>query len=1024
MNKIKETLLQYKSSGSNKVYNVYLIEVSKEEYLVNFEYGKFAGTLKEGTKTSSAVSLEKAEKVYKTLVLSKTKKEYKIISGFDPEKGEMKKMREEISTEAYNSLLIERLKRVGEIENKKLKHVDKYQVSRLIYRASSLNIEEAKEIILGIYAMNTEEDNVFYYSIAWALGRYKDSRTKEVLLSLRDKLEEGSKYIVQEALFLIDNTTVPTNLDFPEGFNRCNSKEMIQKNASLSQTISHTFARYQTMGYWYEGKKKKLKKELMDSLKIADEVYLKLYIESVVSQEKHALFLEMIPNLPMNQLNFSLFRRIYKVAEMREDYAVVGRLNTLLESKKISCGQFWIQEDDKWQAKNNIGCSKMYFKKRAFRMVEDMAKHNEKAYLEMAQSVLISVNNYKNEFYKWSVYYYDSNWNYKHKSYDAFSNHILFMYILYGAGQRYMLPAHKKQWEITNKNIKDEYRIEMHKEIWDKNPSVAVEILLESEVTQVQLFAFNIIKEHQDVIESLPLDSLLKCLTLTHQEAVKFFFDILKKRYEETKKEEIVRGFILSGNKEIVAYGLDVLTQQMSVFYMPYFVSEAMDSLDKGNFNRFLSLLKLLKDRKTIAKEVFEKLLEKSLPLDAIYIERIVALLTLLHNDITLKEIEMLMYKEELCEYHLIAGKLIRSDAFTHFEIPLWIKEKIASFKHPEMTATTLYLLGKLSNEELIEAYTMLVSFLYTPEAVVAKEASKIITHLSKSNKTYSKTLLTEIVEYAFKSASDDTVSIVVKTVKKLNLAFKTFDTDTLYRLLIAKSKLAQSIGEILLKAKSAEEFSVVQWARLAKNPNKSTRQWAFDAYKKYPLLVEKSMPKSLMIFDTLWEDTRLFACEYFRDFKALNSDDVVVIADSNYEDVQKFAKDLINNNKFDKEILLEKLSQHPAVTIQNFVTDLMLTGLNDKELLGMERFFNTLLHRVNTNRVAKTRVLLLLKSRVASSNEIAQMVARLASHHSASMVWADKTIFIEMMSELMGVYDALEMPLEEVAIKEVNYGV
>jgi hypothetical protein len=248
---------------------------------------------------------------------------------------------------------------------------------------------------------------------------------------------------------------------------------------------------------------------------------------------------------------------------------------------------------------------------------------------------------------------------------------------------------------------------------------------------------------------------------------------------------------------------------------------------------------------------------------------------------------------------------------------------------------------------------------------------------------------------------------------------------DQLYRLLIAKSKLALRIGNLLLQKQQAENFSVVQWAKLAKNSNKSIRVWAYDAYIHNPQMVKDAMPKSLMIFDTSWEDTRAFASGYFESFEPLSADDIVVIADSNHYDVQLFAKKMIQERDFDRETILLKLSQHPALTIQKFVTDLMLSDITVPQLVKMERFFNTLLHSVNQNRVAKTRVLNILNNYL-SHREVAEMYARLASHHSASMVWADKSAYVEAMANIGEYYSDIALPLEilESTPKEENHGV
>lgn len=77
MRTIKETKLHYQKGTSNKVYNVYLVEVSTDSYLVNFEYGRAGGNLKEGSKTTSPVDLVKAQKVFDNLETQKLKKSTK-----------------------------------------------------------------------------------------------------------------------------------------------------------------------------------------------------------------------------------------------------------------------------------------------------------------------------------------------------------------------------------------------------------------------------------------------------------------------------------------------------------------------------------------------------------------------------------------------------------------------------------------------------------------------------------------------------------------------------------------------------------------------------------------------------------------------------------------------------------------------------------------------------------------------------------------------------------------------------------
>jgi len=1028
MKTIKKTLLHFHQGTSNKVYNVYLIEVSADNYLVNFEYGRYGANLKEGTKTKSSVELEKAQKVYDSLVISKINKDYKIVSGYNPITKEEKGQRDIISYDTYTELLVKRLKRASE-EN--LKKVDNYSVSRLIYNAGELKLEEAKPYIVNLYSQNTKEENVFYYSVAWALGRYRDDALRSTIISLREKLTDTSEYIVDEALFLLKSeeeakeiNALELPMPFKVSLKNSNFDGFLAQLKVLEEMIDSTYLEYKNIDDWYEKERKNIKKnELTSMFKHLEELYLTLYKQASIDPYKHEAIVKATNSLPINEFTFSLFRRLYKMADMRDDYAVLAELVTKIESKKMACYEIYSWDRDN---ERSLGCSRLYFKKRSLRYLKKLAITDEKAYIEFSKNILLSLNSYTREFAPFETDFYSENGRWQRKRYDVFSVHLTFMYILYGAGKRYIIDPSKKMWEIANKSIKYEHRPEMHKEIWDKHPKVALEILSKSSVAQVQDFAFAILQEHPDVIKNASLEELLPMLNSNSIKVRTFFFELLKERYEESGEDEIIEHSLLSSYDEVVLYALEIIAQKTEILYIENLVTRAIFSISKNIFfSHLVPLLRTLENPTLLVEELLAKLMNTTLPLDLEVKSRMIVAFRALSKGVEVKHLEVMMREDEISDYHLIASKLIRCPELDSLEIPLSLKEKIASYQDPSMLATTIYLLGKLSDEELMREYRMLVSFLYHNEPQVSKEGMKILKKLGTKERANGEVILQEIVEQSFSSTAEPTADNVVSVVKSLELAYSVINIDQLYRLLIAKSKLALRIGEILLEKQKAEDFSVVQWARLAKNPNKSIRVWAYDAYINHPQMVKEAMPKSLMIFDTYWEDTRAFAENYFEKFEPLSSDDIVVIADSNYNDVQQFAKKMIQERHFDNEHIMLKLSQHPALTIQKFVTDLMLADIGVAQILKMERFFNTLLHSVNQNRVAKTRVLNILNN-FLSDREVAGMYARLASHHSASMVWADKSAYVEAMANIAEQYPDIELPLqrEELETKEVSHGV
>lgn len=72
---LARTSLYYSEGSSDKEYHAEIIAVSGGN-VVNFRYGRRGGTLTSGTKTSSPVDLDSAQKIYDKLIKSKTAKGY------------------------------------------------------------------------------------------------------------------------------------------------------------------------------------------------------------------------------------------------------------------------------------------------------------------------------------------------------------------------------------------------------------------------------------------------------------------------------------------------------------------------------------------------------------------------------------------------------------------------------------------------------------------------------------------------------------------------------------------------------------------------------------------------------------------------------------------------------------------------------------------------------------------------------------------------------------------------------------
>jgi predicted DNA-binding WGR domain protein len=74
MQLIQRTTLFYQAGTSDKVYEVDLCQVAPDRYMVNYRYGKWGGTLREGVETVTALPLAEAQKAFDRLIRSKVSK--------------------------------------------------------------------------------------------------------------------------------------------------------------------------------------------------------------------------------------------------------------------------------------------------------------------------------------------------------------------------------------------------------------------------------------------------------------------------------------------------------------------------------------------------------------------------------------------------------------------------------------------------------------------------------------------------------------------------------------------------------------------------------------------------------------------------------------------------------------------------------------------------------------------------------------------------------------------------------------
>jgi hypothetical protein len=238
--------------------------------------------------------------------------------------------------------------------------------------------------------------------------------------------------------------------------------------------------------------------------------------------------------------------------------------------------------------------------------------------------------------------------------------------------------------------------------------------------------------------------------------------------------------------------------------------------------------------------------------------------------------------------------------------------------------------------------------------------------------------------------------------------------------LLNSRYRTSQLIGSILLKKTIADnDLAITELVKLASNPLQEVRNFVWDTFKKYPEKVIAAKEDAIKITDTDWDDTRIFAFEFFRNTFTeadWSTDLLILLCDSTRADVQDFAREMIT--KFFKvnqgaEYLL-KLSQHPSSRVQLFTTAYLqeYASGNIEMIRSLKSYFITLLSQVNKGKVAKARIMEFLRRESVRDEATALLSAEVFTRVSVSVAISERAACIAALRDIRKRYPAIQTPM------------
>jgi hypothetical protein len=1036
MERIRNARLFFHEGKSDKVYEVDLCDLGsrsgKARYLVNFRYGRRGGSLREGTKTKAPVSLEEANKLFDSVVVSKTNKGYLLAEERIPP--------DEVTPETLTLSSADQpedpraqiiLDRLAAAQQKRLPPAE---VKRAVWRAGELRLQPAA-VLIG--QLSGQDDDLLDYCIAWSLGRCGDATLLPVLDTLQQRYGEHfvSAMAREAQLALLD----------PAG------REAILEEikAALPDFLRRAIASTQTT-------------EIVSSLEIlirhpsleTIDTLIDLYTLALEDRVLHQALLQFIPSLKPVPNLFKAIRRLFKMAEFRQDVAVYGRITHRLDMTShyyrtpdyggnaldpASQRYLSVAKEHKKRAPAFAYSNRTrdYLRRRSWRTLKRLAMLESEWYVDFAMEILLAVDDADARPEQVIEYYDDEQRRYLSRTYDRYGHLFAFNHILNHNNPRIRLSGSGRLWLLdTSVGEVADFRCEAYTELWDRAPQALLRLLTESHCDVVHTFAVRALKCNPAFVRNIGSEPASLMLTMPYEVTARFALEIAQRLLRSGCTEsKLIAALLQSPLREAHQLAQETLQLHPQLLTedadLAYAVITSRHEENRLWMRRFAAdhpipeasmaplVARLIAGVMALGRED-----ETQRPV----IDDIAWMLLNSFTEVTRRvgfDVITDLLDEPSVSVQLLGGQLLLNHKTPVEALPPALLRRLLEAKSGDVRALGTQLFGRLSDEVLLAQPALLLKLALSHDAQVRQAAQPIIARLAQSDRDFATLALQRLIDSLFRSEPADGFHDDILQLIKTSLTAKQQDIDvvTNWRLLQARSKGAQRYGAQLLNRWTGQDFSVRQLGRLAGNPILSVRQWAWSAYEQQLDRIKGEAQNALVIFDTQWEDTRRFAMDYFD--RHFNADDwqpelLIHICDSTLDDVQDYGRQLIMRFFEEQQGVnyLLKLSQHPSNKVQLFVSQFLHQyAANDMDhLIKLRHYFMTVLGKVNQARVTKSRVTDFLRREALKSPEAAGFVLDIFSRHSVTSAIADKSASIELLLSIKKQYPELESPLNLVA--------
>jgi hypothetical protein len=349
--------------------------------------------------------------------------------------------------------------------------------------------------------------------------------------------------------------------------------------------------------------------------------------------------------------------------------------------------------------------------------------------------------------------------------------------------------------------------------------------------------------------------------------------------------------------------------------------------------------------------------------------------------------------------------------------LPADLLESLLASPHPAVRSAGARILATMPPEIAKDDPQAIVLFATSANAELREHTRSLVAAIARDYPDVGRVIADRLIDALMTKQPEGAPAHIVSLLRaELSKVLPVKSPAMIMRLINAFSPHAREAGGLLLGQLGADDLGLDDVARLANHEILAVRQgaWriaqlAIDRYRMAQVALSR-------LVDSQWEDTRDFAMSLIARIGNLSADAIIAICDSIRPEVQALGKQLLfaQFSTTDAGKYLVRLAEHPSTNLQ-----LLVSGLLEHHLQGdlarleaIVPYLVTVLSQVNRGRIAKERVMTLVRREAQRTAEGARILAPLLDRQSATIAVTQKAPLIATMVEVHHVFPDVALPI------------